>query len=198
MRCPTRSGPPENLAAADEITDRTTTLVKNDAKTLPMAVQGKKVLVTGYGVATTQTLADGLAAKGATTTVKQTGAAPTDAQVAGAVAAAAGQDAVVVTTMKAWDTTVTDPNGGQQKLVNQLLATGTPVIVVATRDPYDIAYLSAAPTYLATYSYSPVAIESVARVITGEVSPTGTLPVDIPVAGDPATVLYPFGHGLTY
>jgi beta-N-acetylhexosaminidase len=195
---PHKVGTAQNLAAADEITDRTTTLVKNDARTLPLAAQGKKVLVTGYGVATTQTLAAGLAAKGATTTVKQTGAAPTDAQVAGAVAAAAGQDAVVVTTMKAWDTTVTDPSGGQQKLVNQLLATGKPVIVVATRDPYDIAYLSAAPTYLATYSYSPVAIESVTRVITGEVSPTGTLPVDIPVAGDPATVLYPFGHGLTY
>ena len=36
------------------------------------------------------------------------------------------------------------------------------------------------------------------RVIVGDVSPTATLPVDIPVAGDPNTVLYPFGHGLTY
>ena len=191
-------GTPEHLATADAITDRTTTLVKNDKGTLPMAVQGKNVLVTGYGVATTQTLADGLAAKGAVTTVKQTGSAPTDAAIASAVAAADGKDAVVVTTMKAWDKAVTDPKGGQQKLVNALLATGKPVVVVATRDPYDIAYLTNAPTYLATYSYSPVAIESVARVITGEVSPTGKLPVDIPVAGDPGTVLYPFGHGLTY
>jgi beta-N-acetylhexosaminidase len=82
--------------------------------------------------------------------------------------------------------------------VKQLLATGKPVIVVATRDPYDIAYFTDAPTYVATYSYSPVAIQSVARVISGAVSPTGKLPVDIPVAGDPTTVLYPFGHGLTF
>ncbi len=191
-------GTPENLAKAAAITDRTTTLVKNDAGTLPLATQGKKVLVTGYGVATTQTLADGLAAKGAVTTVKQTGTSPTDAQVAAAVSAASTQDAVVVTTMKAWDTSVTDTRAGQQKLVKQLLATGKPVIVVATRDPYDIAYFTEAPTYVATYSYSPVAIESVARVISGAVSPTGKLPVDIPVAGDPATVLYPFGHGLTF
>jgi beta-N-acetylhexosaminidase len=191
-------GTPEHLATAAAVTNRTTTLVKNDAKALPLAVQGRKVLVTGYGVTTTQLLADGLAAKGATTTVKQTGTSPTDAQVADAVAAAAGQDAVVVTTMKAWDRTVTDVRGGQQKLVKQLLATGKTVIVVATRDPYDIAYFTQAPTYLATYSYSPVAIEAVARAITGEVSPTGKLPVDIPVAGDPSTVLYPFGHGLTY
>ena len=33
---------------------------------------------------------------------------------------------------------------------------------------------------------------------TGAVSPTGKLPVDVPAAGDPATVLYPFGFGLGY
>jgi beta-N-acetylhexosaminidase len=130
--------------------------------------------------------------------VRQTGTSPTDAQIAGAVSAANGSDAVVVTTMKAWDTSVTDKRAGQQKLVKALLATGKPVVVVATRDPYDIAYFTQAPTYLATYSYSPVAIDAVARVITGEVSPSGKLPVDIPVAGEPTTVLYPFGHGLGY
>ncbi len=191
-------GTADHLATADAVTDRTTTLVKNDGGTLPLAAQGAKLLVTGYGVTTTRTLADGLVAQGASATVKQTGSSPTDAQIADAVAAAAGQDAVVVTTMKAWDTTTTDPRGGQQKLVEQLLATGTPVIVVGTRDPYDIAYFTDAPTFLATYSYSPVAIESAARVIAGAVAPTGKLPVDIPVAGDASTVLYPFGHGLTY
>ena len=40
-----------------------------------------------------------------------------------------------MTTMKAWDTAVTDPSGGQQKLVKQLLATGKPVIVVADPRP---------------------------------------------------------------
>jgi len=191
-------GTPDHLAAADSVTDRTTTLVKNDAKALPITPSGKKVLVTGYGVGTTATLAAALTAKGATVQTLQTGTSPTDAQVASAVAAAADKDVVVVTTMKAWDTNVTDTRGGQQKLVKQLLGTGKTVVVVAVRDPYDIAYFTAAPTYVATYSYSPVAIEAAARVIVGDVSPTATLPVDIPVAGDPNTVLYPFGHGLTY
>jgi len=71
-------------------------------------------------------------------------------------------------------------------------------VVVAVRDPYDIAYLPGVSTYLATYSYSPVAIESAVRVIVGEVAPTGKLPVDIPVAGDPAAVLFPFGFGITW
>jgi len=191
-------GTPAHLAAADAVTDRTGTLVANDDKTLPYAAGGKKVLVTGYGVGTTQTLADGLARRGATTQTVQTGSAPSDAAIASAVAAAADKDAVVVTTMKAWDTTVTDPKAGQQRLVQQLLATGKPVIVVAVRDPYDIAYLPGVKTYLATYSYSPVAIESAVRLITGEVAPSGKLPVDIPAKGDPQSVLYPFGHGLTY
>jgi len=191
-------GTPSHLAAADSVSDRTTTLVKNDAEALPIAPKGKKVLVTGYGVSTTATLAAALTAKGATVQTVQTGTSPTDAQVAAAVAAAADKDVVVVTTMKAWDTSVTDKRGGQQKLVKQLLATGTTVVVVAVRDPYDIAYFTSAPTYVATYSYSPVAIEAAARVIVGDVAPTASLPVDIPVAGDPDTVLYPFGHGLTY
>ena len=191
-------GTSAHLAAADEVTDRTTTLVKNDAGVLPVAAAGKKVLVTGYGVSTTSTLAAGLSDKGATVQTLETGTSPTDAKVASAVAAAAGKDLVVVTTMKAWDTTTTDTRGGQQKLVGQLVASGVPVVVVAVRDPYDIAYVTEAQTYLATYSYSPVAIEAAARVITGEVSPTAKLPVDIPVKGDPSTPLYPFGHGLTY
>jgi beta-N-acetylhexosaminidase len=100
--------------------------------------------------------------------------------------------------MKAWDTEVTDKNAKQQKLVKDLLATGKQVTVVAVRDPYDIAYFDEAPTYVATYSFSPVAVGALVRVLTGEVNPTGTLPVDIPAAGDPATVIYPFGHGLDY
>jgi beta-N-acetylhexosaminidase len=185
-------GTPDHLAAADAITNRTATLVKNDDSALPMAVEGTKVMVTGYGVTTKQTLADALTARGAQVTVKETGSNPSNATINRAVAAAADQDSVVVTTMKAWST----PQ--QQKLVEHLLATGKEVIVVAVRDPYDIAYFDDAPTYVATYSYSPVAIEALARVLTGEVKPSGKLPVDIPVAGAPDTVLYPFGFGLTY
>ncbi len=197
-RIPHVVGTPEHLAAADAIANRTGTVVRNDAATLPMAVGGAKVLVTGYGVTTTTTLANALTDRGAAVTRRDTGSSPTDATIADAVASAQGQDVVVVTTMKAWDTAVTDRRGGQQKLVKELLATGTQVVVVAVRDPYDIAYLPGVQTYLATYSYNPVAIEAAVRVITGEVSPAGTLPVDVPVAGDPSTVLYPFGHGLTW
>ena len=168
--CPPSSARRRTSRAADSVTDRTTTLVKNDAGALPLAPSGKKVLVTGYGVSTTATLAAALTAKGATVRPSRPARRRPTPRWQPPSPRPPTRTSCVVTTMKAWDTKVTDTRGGQQKLVKQLLATGKTVIVVAVRDPYDIAYFTAAPTYVATYSYSPVAIEAVARVITGDVS----------------------------
>ncbi|ADB35085.1 glycoside hydrolase family 3 domain protein [Kribbella flavida DSM 17836] len=194
----TTVGTPDHLATAQRIVDKSITLVKNNANTLPLSNQARKVLVTGWGVNTTQALANSLTKRGATTTVAQTGAAPTDAAIADAVAKAQANDVTVVLTQKAWDTRVTDKLAKQQKLVKDLLATGKTVIVVAVRDPYDIAYFDQAPTYVATYGYQAVSMESLTKVLYGEIAPAGKLPVDIPVAGQPATALYPFGHGLSW
>jgi beta-N-acetylhexosaminidase len=194
----TTVGTPASLATAQQIVDKSVTLVKNDTNVLPLSSDPRSVLVTGWGVSTTQSLASGLAKRGATATVRETGAAPTDAAIADAVAKAQANDVTVVLTQKAWDTKVTDRLGKQQKLVKALLATGKTVIVVAVRDPYDIAYFDAAPTYLATYSYAAVSMESLAKVLYGEIAPMGKLPVDIPVAGQPDIPLYPFGHGLSW
>ena len=170
--------------------------MKNDAGLLPLNKDPRKVLVTGWGVTTTQTLATRLAARGATTTVRETGLTPTDEAITDAVTKAQANDLTVVLTSKAWDTTVTDKQAKQQKLVKDLLATGKPVITVAVRDPYDIAYYNDAQTHLTTYSYTGVAMESLAKVLYGEITPAGKLPVMIPVAGQPTTSLFPFGHGL--
>jgi beta-N-acetylhexosaminidase len=191
-------GPPDHWATAEQIADRTVTVVKNDDGLLPLSRDPRSVLVTGYGAATTATLGDELSKFGATTTVSPTGTQPSDAAIANTVAKARNNDLTVVLTMKAWDTKDTDPGARQQRLVKELLATGKPVIVVAVRDPYDIAYFADAPTYLATYSFNVVSMPSLAKVLYGEVSPSGKLPVTIPSAGDPSTPLYPFGHGITW
>jgi beta-N-acetylhexosaminidase len=183
-----RVGTAAHQAQAQQITDATVTLVKNDAQTLPLAKTGK-VLVTGASV--TPKLAERIGARGPAATALNTGTAPTDAQIAAAVEQANASDQVVIATNKAWAST------GQQKLVKQLVATGKPVAVVAVRDPYDIAYFTDAPTYLATYSTTDISMESLAKVLFGETQPAGKLPVSIPTAGDPGTSLYPFGYGLT-
>jgi len=187
-----RVGTPQHLAVADEITNKTVTLVKNDDGLLPLQPGPRDVLVTGWGVSTTQTLAADIAERGATTEVYETGNTPTATQRQTAAAKAATKDLVVVSSQRAW------ASPQQQGLVADLLATGTPVVVLAVRDPYDIAYFTEAPTYVATYSYSPVSLGAATRVLFGEVNAGGKLPVSIPTAGDPDTELYPYGHGLSY
>lgn len=185
-------GTAEHYAEAHRITSGTTTLVKNDAGLLPLAAASRKVLVTGWGVTTTATIAGHIAARGATTEVYETTENPSQARIDAAVARATAADLTVVTSMNAW----TRPQ--QQQLIKALVATGKPVIVIGVRDPYDIAYFTQAGTYLATYSYTAIALETVVKVLFGEIAPTGKLPVTIPVAGQPEVPLYPYGHGLGY
>ncbi len=185
-------GTPANLARAQEVTDESPTVLENDESTLPTTASGKDVLVTGYGAATKQTLADDIRRRGATATVAETSTNPTTAQINAAVAQARTSDLAVVLTMNAAS------SAGQARLVRAIEDTGTPVVVAAVRNPYDIAEFPEVATYVATYSYKDIALESLTKVIFGEIAPTGKLPVDIPTKADPAQELYPFGAGLTW
>ncbi|GLY35810.1 beta-N-acetylhexosaminidase [Amycolatopsis sp. NBRC 101858] len=185
-------GTPANLKTAQDIADRGITAVANDAGVLPLKQKPATALVTGWGVATTTTLAQKLTAHGTAATAYQTGQAPTDAQIAQAVANAKNVDLVVV---------LTNNIGGfplQTKLLDALQATGKPVVAVAAQIPYDAGYASTVKTWLATYGYIGPTLEALAKVILGETKPTGKLPVDIPAGADVHTVKYPFGHGLAW
>ncbi|MEU8821623.1 glycoside hydrolase family 3 N-terminal domain-containing protein [Actinoplanes sp. NPDC048796] len=176
-----------HLRVARSVTDRTITAIRNDDGVLPFT-RGTSVLVTGWNSSATNNIGVLATALGGTGLV--TGV-PNDAKIAEAVAAAGTHDLTVVLTSRAWDTTTADPGGRQQALVRALVATGKPVVLVPVRDPYDVAALPEARTSLATYSYSVVSMESLAKVLLGVVPPRGKLPVEIPGA-------YPFGHGLTW
>jgi beta-N-acetylhexosaminidase len=195
-------GAPQHLADAQAITDRTTTLVNNDAELLPLASGARSVLVAGWGVSTTQTMAAALATRGATTQVLESGTTPSSSAIDNAVAAAQSADLVVVSTNNAYAVAAstgqpTAAAAAQTRLVRALLATGTPVVVAAMRNPYDIASFPEAPTVLDTFGYTTHQIESLVRVLFGEVNPVGRLPVSIPRA-DGTGELFPYGHGLSY
>jgi beta-N-acetylhexosaminidase len=199
---PTVMGAPAHLARAQAITDHTTTLVKNDVGLLPLTAGPRNVLVAGWGVGTTQGIANALAARGATTQVRESGLIPTAAHISAAVAAAQDTDLVVVSTNNAYAISAatgqpTAAAVAQTQLVRALLATGKPVVVAAMRNPYDVASFAEAPTVLDTYGYTAHQIESLVRVLFGEVDPTGRLPVSVPRA-DGTGELFPFGHGLGY
>ncbi|MFD0225360.1 glycoside hydrolase family 3 protein [Streptomyces hirsutus] len=188
-------------AAADRIAERTTTLLVNEDRVLPLSRRRQpKLLVVGADPASpsgttgppTGVLAGALNELGFTATALSTGTAPSAATIDRAVAAAREADAVVVGTYNV------TASSSQRTLVERLLATGRPVVAVAIRNPYDVAHLPAVPAFLATYSWTDVELRAAARVIAGRVEPRGTLPVPVQRADDPAAVLYPVGHGLRY
>jgi beta-N-acetylhexosaminidase len=165
------------------------TLVRNANKALPVHT-GQHVLVTGWGVGTTQTLTNDLAATGLTVQRLWTGS-PSPATISAAVAAADANDVTVVTTGNAW----ADPT--QQNLVAALLATGKPVVVASVQGPYDVSYFPTAPTYVAAYDYQPPSVQALANMLVGAAKPTGHLPVAIPNAAGTAT-LFRYGTGIGY
>ncbi|MFD6290993.1 glycoside hydrolase family 3 protein [Streptomyces sp. NPDC060205] len=194
-------GIPSHLKAADRVAERTTTLLVNSGGLLPLSRRTHtKVLVVGADPASpsgttgppTTVLANALTELGFTPTVLSTGTAPSAATIAKAVAAAGDADAVLVGTYN-----VTAASA-QRTLVNQLLATGRPVVALAIRNPYDVAQLPDVRAYLASYSWTDVELRAAVRVLAGRVGPRGRLPVPVQRADDPAVVLYPVGHGLTY
>ncbi|MEU9172331.1 glycoside hydrolase family 3 protein [Streptomyces sp. NPDC048420] len=192
-------GTPAHLAAADRIAERTTTLLVNEKRLLPLSRRThRKLLVVGADPASpsgttgppTGVLAAALTELGFTATALSTGTAPSTTTIEQAVTAAQQADAVVVGT---YNITAT-----QKTLVERLVATGRPVVAIAIRNPYDVAQLPTVPAYLATYSWTDVELRAAARVIAGRVSPRGRLPVPVQRADDPAKVLYPVGYGLSY
>lgn len=177
-------GSPESLAAADEMSDESITLLKNEGGALPLA-SGTRVLVTGPAAANPMMLSDGLGGKGLDTEGYATSQSPTAAQIEAAKAKAADAEAVVVTSYTA------NTDAAQQRLVRAMMETGKPVIVAAMRNPYDVAAFPDVDAYVAAYGFRGVNVRALSRVLAGEAAPTGRLPVTVPD-------LYPYGSGLTY
>lgn len=167
-------GARSHLAAADRIAEHGTTLLVNEGGLLPLSRRRTpELLVVGADPASpsgttgppTGVLADALTEQGFTATALSTGTAPSAATIAKAVAAAQDADAVVVGTYNV------TASSSQKTLVEQLLATGKPVVAVAIRNPYDVAHLPGVRGYLASYSWTDVELRAAARAIAGKVRP---------------------------
>jgi beta-N-acetylhexosaminidase len=68
----------------------------------------------------------------------------------------------------------------QAELVRCLVSSGRRIIVIATRNPYDLQAFPQLRTYLCTYEYSRPALAAAVRVMFGEKQAKGNLPVRIP------------------
>lgn len=178
-------GTRRSMSSAQRIAEDSITRITDDGSALPLA-EGASVLVTGVGtVAKFEVTSRELAEQGLKVI------ALPDPATEQAAAVAEGVDAVLVLTSSAGFVTP----AAQVELVEALVATGTPVIHAALRNPYDVVHVGEVAVSLASYGNADASLRALAGVLTGTVRTRGKLPVAIPQA-DGTGEAYPLGHGL--
>ena len=68
----------------------------------------------------------------------------------------------------------------RDEVISQLQASGERVLVVALRDPYELAQMGGVTDYLCTFGPHQASAEAAAAVLFGEAEPTGASPVSVP------------------
>ncbi|NKQ18869.1 glycoside hydrolase family 3 protein [Brevibacillus laterosporus] len=81
-----------------------------------------------------------------------------------------------------------------QVLTKQIQQKKKPVIMISTRNPYQLTYFQNVPVYVAQYGYAKVSFQATAAILFGKLKAKGKLPVTI--YDTKGNVLYPYGHGL--
>ncbi|WP_456275128.1 beta-N-acetylhexosaminidase [Bacillus sp. AK128] len=83
-------------------------------------------------------------------------------------------DTIIIGTLSA------QKSSGQKELLRLLLDTGKSVIVLAMRNPYDLAIVPNAPAFVTTYEFTSNALRMAVKAIFGEEEVTGKLPISLP------------------
>lgn len=175
----------EHLQIADEIAEKSITLVRDEKKYLPLKLEANQriavVIPTPQDLTPADTssytqieLAQAIREYHPQSDEFKISFAP-DAQETNAVLdKIRGYDLIVIGTINAC------AEEKQAEFVRQALQTGKPVVVVALRLPYDLAAFPQAPTFICAYSILEPSINAVARALFGRSEMTGRLPVSIP------------------
>jgi beta-N-acetylhexosaminidase len=184
----------EHLALATELAARSITLVRDPGGLVPLLPRGRYA---GAGpllavmprpadltpADTSSTVAPGLAAALRRHYPDVEEIVVDQAPDAGSIAAvrdrATGASAAVVGTIEG------HRQPTQIDLVEAIAATGTPVVAVAMRGPWDVAAYPPSVTALATYSILPASLDAFAAVLAGESEAPGSLPVSVPAGAVP-------------
>jgi beta-N-acetylhexosaminidase len=180
---------------ARDLAERSMTLVRNDAGLLPLrlAPDARVLAVMPRPANLTPAdsservepgLARALRARKLQVEEIVTALPPTADEIAAVRQRASASELVVLGTLSAWF----DP--AQAELVEAALGSGTPVVTVALRFPFDLARYPAAQTHVCTYSILPPSLDALAAALFGDIPFRGRLPAAIPG-------LYPTGHGLS-
>jgi beta-N-acetylhexosaminidase len=172
-------------AAHQQLRDRTyalsTTLLRNDDKLVPLQVtpQARILVLAPHKSALSKAedgsypetyLAERIQQRHSHVTSLLVNLQRTAAETRRILQAVADSDVTMLITMNA------HRDEQQRTLLRQLLRTGKPIIGVSVATPYDLADAPELHTALATYEYTQPALETVARVLFGEITAQGRLP----------------------
>lgn len=155
-------GSPQTKAVSRDVAMQAVTLVRDDAKLVPLKPDAKLLVV--------ETGAYGLGKLLGATTM-QVAANTKKSEIDSILQVAKDGRTIIVATNDA------ARNPGQVELVAALKNANVPTIIIATRSPYDVMYLKDVTTYLTTYGNNPPMIEAVMAVLAGKVKAQGKLPV---------------------
>jgi beta-N-acetylhexosaminidase len=174
----------EHLRVADEIAERSITLVRDRANLIPIQLAPEKRIAVVIPEPQDLTPAD------TSSTIKPALAEaikPFHTQVDGFSIPFSPNDdeqAAIIDRLRSYDLIIAgtinasaSPN--QAVFVQQLLNTGIPLIVIALRLPYDLEVFPQADTYLCTYSILEPAMKAAAKALFGQIQATGKLPVSV-------------------
>lgn len=174
-------GHPEIRQLEREIAEKAVTLVRNEDGLLPLRTNGStKLAVVGMHPAT-ELFAAAIRTRHPNTRELRVDLSPTRKQLSSLDALVHESNAVLVAMFPREPFTSGLVNQEvQAALVNRILESGAPVIIVAAREPYGLRDFPKARTCVATYGYPEVSVRAAADLIFGLVHPSGRLPVTVP------------------
>jgi beta-N-acetylhexosaminidase len=158
----------EHLALSRELAQKAITLLRDPQGLIPLKSAIAPLVVETSAV---RDLTKYLGLSGTTMTID---AQPSSIQIADVINTAQDKRIVIIPVDDL------NSNTNQLKLVQDLLDAGNPVIVIAHRNPFDVALLPEAVTILITYGFNPPIREALADVLSGKIEPSGVLSVTLP------------------
>lgn len=176
---------PDSMTIAQQISDRSLTLVRNDKELLPLKSAGDTaffVLAESSKSVEGEAFALEVRKRSANAQVITVNPAMSDADLQAAAQQASQASRYVVAafaSVAAYRGSVA-LSGGFPQLIQNLIATKKPVALLALGNPYLLRNFPDVTAYLTTYSTVPPSEISAAKALFGETAVTGKLPVTIP------------------
>ena len=173
-------------AAAQAISDRSITLVRNQAGFLPLHKAAPStaffILAENRKGVEGQAMASELRRRVPDAPIIQVEAGMPEADLEAAAAQAGNASRYVVVAFASVAAFKGNPplGGGLPRFVQNLAGQGKPVALVAMGNPYLLRNFPDVAVYMTTYSTVPPSEVSAVRALFGEISVTGKLPVTIP------------------